>query len=209
MTQSASSRPPERLLDVLLRRTFYACAIAFLAVGCWFGYRLVVLTQRVEAQLDAVEARLEAIDQKVAAMGEGMAAAKQRTAQALQLDDLALLLASVRDAREAPELEEGTPPEVDEEIDALLVAVRSHEGDFLCDGEPCSPFSLHARLYTKRLVHGDRLASTEQFIDKVCSQSMSGLPYQVPAAEEGGEPELLTAWLHARLGERRAAAAAP
>jgi hypothetical protein len=208
MAETTETRPPEKLFDLVLRRTFYLCGIAFLAVGCWFGWRLVVLTQRVEAQLDAVEARLEAIDDKVAAMGEGMSAAKDRTAAVLQLDDLAILLGAVRDAREQPELEEGTPEEVEEEIDALLAAVRGHEGDFLCDGEPCSAFSLHARLYAKRLVHGDRIAETDQFIARVASHSMGGLPYRVPG-EDGADPELLTDWLGDRLTEHREAAAGP
>ena len=197
------SRPPERLLDVLLRRTFYLSATAFLAVGCWFGWRMVVLTQRVEAQLDAVEARLQAIDDKVAAMGEGMAAAKQRTAATLQLDDLAVILSAVQEARDSPELDEGTPEEVDAEISALLAAIRAREGDFLCDGEPCSPFSLHARLYAKRLVHGDRIATTEQFIADVAARSMSGLPYEVPGDAEGTEARPLDAWLTDQLARHR------
>jgi len=199
---------PEKLLDVVLRRAFYLCGIAFLAVACFFGWRLIVLSQRVEAQLDAVEARLQAIDDKVGAMGEGMAAAKQRTASALQLDDLAVLLAAVQEARASPELEQGTPEAVEIELDALLLAIRSHEGDFLCDGEPCSAFSLHARLYAKRLVHGDRIATTEQFIERVASHSMSGLPYQVPG-EEGLAAERLSDWLGERLAEHRVTAAGP
>lgn len=208
MSEAPANPPPEKLFDVLLRRTFYLCGIAFLAVGCLFGWRLVVLTQRLEAQLDAVQARLEAIDDKVAAMGEGMSAAKERTAAALQLDDLAILLTALREARDAPELEEGTPEAVESEITALLAAVRERDEDFLCDGEPCSAFSLHARLYAKRLVHGDRIATTDEFIGRVASHSMGGLPYQVPG-DEGAEPQRLSDWLNDRLAEHRAAAAGP
>lgn len=211
MTPPPSDSPPprpEKLLDVLLRRTFYLCGILFLAVGCWLGWRVVVLTQRVEAQLEAMEARLEAIDQKVASVGEGLEAARARTASFLQLDDLALLIAAMAEAREEPEPEEGTPPEVEKEIDALLAAVGAHEGEFLCDGEPCSPFSLHARLYTKRLVHGDRIASAEQFIDRVAAYSMSGLPYEVPGAG-GRKRERLSDWLLDRLAEHRRLRAGP
>jgi hypothetical protein len=206
-SESPSPRP-EKLFDVLLRRTFYLCGILFLAVGCWLGWRVVVLTQRVEAQLEAMEARLEAIDEKVASVGEGLAAARARTASVLQLDDLAVLLAAMREAREEPELDEGTPPEVEKEIDALLAAVRAHEGDFLCDGEPCSPFSLHARLYTKRLVHGDRIGTAEQFIDRIAAYSMSGLPYEVPG-EGDAEPERLSDWLLDRLEEHRSLRGGP
>ena len=204
----SSSPRPEKLFDVLLRRTFYLCGIVFLAVCCWLGWRVVVLTQRVEAQLEAMEARLEAIDAKVASVGEGLAEARARTASFLQLDDLAVLLAALKEARDEPELEEGTPPEVEEEIDFLLAAIRGHEGDFLCDGEPCSPFSLHARLYAKRFAHGDRLATTDQFIDRVAAYSMSGLPYEVPDAD-GEEAERLSDWLRERLASHRELQAGP
>ena len=48
----------------------------------------------------------------------------------------------------------------------------------------------------------------EEFIGRVASHSMGGLPYQLPG-EDGAEPERLSDWLGDRLAEHRSTAAGP
>ena len=60
---------------------------------------------------------------------------------------------------------------------------------------------MHARLYTKSVLHRHAIGSTEDFIERVATRSATGAPYLV--LDVGGGKRPLAPWLSQLLAEER------
>jgi uncharacterized protein YjbJ (UPF0337 family) len=94
----------------------------------------------------------------------------------------------------------------EELVRGLLNAVRDSGLKFVRGGEEKSAWRMYAWLYAKYQLWKPTLASTDEFISKVASESLGGTSYQVIGGDGAKVP--LGDWLRERLAERRAATAA-
>ena len=188
--------PP--LVDAWLRRAILiliACVI--LAIG-YVLWRVSVVARQVEQATAKTSERLDRLAER---LGE----IERKGEAAVGIDDLEATLDRMGGLRQ----EFDRPGSLDEvakaEITHLLNTIRTSGLHFEAAGERDGATQFYLKSLTKYRAYDRSLRSTEDFIHKLVSKSMSGDDYAVVLADGSRTP--LTTWLTAALAAHRAAAA--
>jgi hypothetical protein len=163
-----------------------------------------VLVDRADRTLQAISEDVRQTAGTTARIARHVDQIEERARQALPVSEAESLLDAAAGLREAAE--GGLAPATEEEIRHLLSCLRRPELKFEYSGKQYSAGRFHLQLYAKYQAYRHTLASAEDFIARVATETISGHPYHVL---EGDQKQPLDAWLRAQLDRHRAGKAAP
>lgn len=190
--------------DLWLVRVPFLLACVLLALLCVSVLRLTMLVDRADRTLQAISEDVKQTAGTTARIARHVDRLEESVRQALPIDEAASLLDAAAAIREPAE--GGLTAAAEEEIRHLLSCLRRPELRFEYSGKEYSAGRFHLQLYAKYQAYRHTLASAEDFIAKIATETISGHPYHVL---EGGRKRPLDAWLRAQLDRHRAGKAAP
>jgi hypothetical protein len=189
--------------DSLLVRVLLVLMCVLLALLCAAVWRLTALVDRADRTLAAISEDVKQTASTTARISRHVDRLEESARQALPISEAESLLdaaAAVRGPAEG-----GLAPAAEEEIRHLLSCLRRPELRFEYSGGQHSAGRFYLQLCAKCQTYRRTLASAEDFIARVATQTITGHPYYVV---QDGEKRPLDAWLRAELEKHRSEKAA-
>jgi hypothetical protein len=201
-------------VDRWLVRALILTLVALLGFSSYLLWRISMVAYRAEALLMGVSGEIEQVvrtsarvAERIDELDQAVGDLREKSRNMIKPDEVTALIDTLEQAAADAHAGGKTAPDVEEEISALLDAVRTSNLSFVRRGDPHSGAAFSLWLQSKMLRYPGQFASAEEFIDKIATQSVLGTRYNVIL--QSGEKQDLANWLKEKLARLRAAKTAP
>jgi len=197
----------ESATDLFLRRTLHLVLIVLAALCCYFLWQISGTAREIHRLVSSnsddigqIVSTASEISKEVDEIRAHVSRLEEKVRESLPLEEMDSLLEETRllfsPNEETKDTEDLSTVSMNQ-IESLLRIIRKSGHRFRFGDRSFSSFSFYLLLKSKYGIHKKLLTSSEDFIEKVATQTVTGKPYEV--LFEDGSTKNLADWLREQM----------